>query len=586
MNIDRLFELVPYQLENFPQDVCLAEKKNDQWITYSTQQVYNRINNISCWLLDQGISPRDKIGIISFNCPAWVLTDYAILQIGAIDVPMYPNSTTEDYEYIIQHADIKYVFVGDEDIRQKVDKISGIEIISFNRPEFEEIANHPQDRVNEIATLQSQIQSEDTASIIYTSGTTGRPKGVMLSHHNILSNVDSGKEILDKTSLKPGSRILSFLPLCHIFERTGSYLDMYTGASIYFAESIEKIGDNMREVHPELLRVVPRLLEKIYEKILTTGHGLSGIKKQLFFWTVNLVSQYNIHQKGSWWYRKQLSLADKLILSKWREALGGKVVVILCGAASLRPSLVNIFWASRMPVLEGYGLTETSPVVSISRFSREDMRAGCVGPPLENVSVKIAEDGEILVKGPNVMQGYYRQPEETDQVFTSDGWFKTGDIGEMVEGRFLRITDRKKEIFKTSGGKYIAPQPLEVKLKESLYVEQAMVVGENQKFPGAIILPAWDQVDAYCKRHGIEASRDNMKNPAIHTLFQREVDKANESFARFEQIKEFRLIEGDWTVDNGMMTPTLKLKRRMIYSKYQDIINSIYERQESVKDSD
>lgn len=586
MEVLRLFEALSLQQEEFPQEVCLAEKQGTEWRTYSTKEVRDIINSLSCYLLDQGITPGDKVAIVSYNCPAWVFADHAILQIGAIDVPMYPNSTTEDYEYIIRHAGIQYVFAGDDDLEQKLKGISGIKVINFKGREFDKMLRYPQERVAELDSLRKKIDTSDVASIIYTSGTTGKPKGVMLTHDNILSNVVSIKEIMIESRALAGSRVLSFLPLCHIFERTGLYLDIYLGYSVYFAESIEKIGDNMREIHPQVLRSVPRLIEKIYEKIIATGHDLTGIKKQLFFWAVKLANTYDIQRKGSLWYRMQLAVADKLILSKWREALGGEVILILSGAASLRPSLVTIFWAAKMPILEGYGLTETSPVVTASRYSVENVRAGCVGYPIENVSIKLDSDGEILVKGPNVMKGYYNQPEETEKVLSNDGWFRTGDIGELVEGKFLKITDRKKEIFKTSGGKYIAPQPIEIKLKESLYVEHAMVVGEFQKFASALLVPVWDQVLAYCKRHSIEADKNNLiTHPKVLDLFEREVAKANESFARYEQIKKFRLVEGEWNVDNNMLTPTLKLKRRMIFKEYSHVIDDIYTRDPAVTDN-
>ncbi len=576
MKPTRLFDLFSYQQHTYPLEDCLAEKRGSKWKKYSTSDVISASESLSCALIEWGVKEGDRIGIVSYNCPAWVITDAAILQAGAIDVPFYPNSTTEDYQYIIQHAGIKYVFAGDEEIREKLEPIEGIEIINFNRDEYQQLLSHSKEQIPELENRRNSVTTDQVASIIYTSGTTGTPKGVMLTHRNILSNLFSIKSIMDEAGTEPGDRVLSFLPLCHIFERTGIYNDLYSGTATYFAESLDKIGDNIREINPHFLRCVPRLLEKIYEGILKKGHELTGIKKQLFFWAIGLAEKYSIQDSGSFLYRLQLSVADKLILSKWREALGGNIKLIFSGAASLRPSLVSIFWCAKIPILEGYGLTETSPVVTASRYDRNNIRAGCVGIPIENVKIQIADDGEILVKGPNVMKGYYKNQEATDEVI-KDGWFHTGDIGIIVEDRFLKITDRKKEIFKTSGGKYIAPQPMEIKLKESMYVEQAMVVGENQKFPAALISPAWDQVKSYLQRHDLKTGdSDLIKHPKVIELFQREIDKANEGLARYEQIKKFRMVPGEWSVEKGMLTPTLKLKRRAILKTYAEYLEDIY----------
>ncbi len=567
-------DLISIQLRENPLEVCLAEKSADSWMTYSTAEVVDKINRLSCALLDAGIRPGDKVGIVSYNSPAWIIADLAILQLGAIDVPMYPNSTTEDYRYIIKHAGVNLVFAGDEELREKLEPVEGITLMNFNRDDFQAWLNHPLDRMDEVVELRSKVSPEDVASIIYTSGTTGSPKGVMLCHRNIVSNVISLKKIIDEAGGLPGDRVLSFLPLSHIFERCGFYEDIYMGASIYFAESMDTIGDNIREVSPHILRCVPRLLEKIFERIVSKGHELSPVKKSLFFWAMTLAEKYSLEDPGSLIYRAKLSVADKLILSKWREALGGEVKLIVSGAASLRPSLVNIFWAAGIPIYEGYGLTETSPGVAVSRPGA--VRPGCVGPPIDDVEVKIEPDGEILVKGPNVMLGYYRDEESTLEVFR-DGWFCTGDIGEITVDGLLKITDRKKEMFKTSGGKYIAPQPIEVKLKESLYIEQAMVIGENEKFPAVLISPEMEQLSSYMKRHHIADEGDDLINhPRIKELFQREVDHSNQSFARYEQIKQFRIVPGAWTVESGLVTPKLSIKRRVIFEKYQSYVDDIY----------
>lgn len=572
MQPSKLTDLLKYQADKYPLERCLTEKKGEKWQSLSTIEVLEKVNALSCALIEQGIGPGDKIGIVSYNCPAWIITDLAILQIGAIDIPMYPNSTTEDYQYIVQHAGIRLVFAGDEAIRKKLDPVKDIAIINFNRDEYDELITHEPAHLEEIKNRASRITPHDTASIIYTSGTTGNPKGVMLTHSNIMSNVVSLSELISEADVRAGDKLLSFLPLSHIFERCGAYVDLYHGVSVYFAESMDTIGENMREVNPHFIRCVPRLLEKIYERIVNKGRELTGIKKALFFWAMGLAEKFDVEDKQSLSYRWSLAIADRLILSKWREAMGGNIKVVVSGAASLRSSLVNIFWAANIPIFEGYGLTETSPAVTMSRPNK--VRAGCVGVTLNDVEVRIADDGEILVKGPNVMKGYFNDEKATNEVI-KDGWFHTGDIGELVDLGFLKVTDRKKEIFKTSGGKYIAPQPIEVRLKESQYIEQAMVVGEYQKFPAVLISPAMDQLRAYQKRHKISAD-ELLTNPEILQLFQREVDHANLQFARYEQVKEFRLVPGDWTVENGMMTPKLSIKRRVILKKYEDYLLDIY----------
>lgn len=582
MEIRRIFDTLFDQLE-YPLDVALAAKENGSWKKYSTKEVVDIVNQLSHGLLKLGIKPKDKIGIVSFNRPEWVFADLAILQIGAINVPMYPNSTSDDYRYIINDAELKLIFSGDREITEKLEK--AVSALSFQPPIYifdqvehqhfwKELCHEDDDQ--KLEPYRQAINYEDLATIIYTSGTTGNPKGVMLSHKNILSNSASVAKAFPE--IKPGSRTLSFLPLCHIFERTALYTYMQLQVSIYYAESMDTIAENLKEVQPHCFATVPRLLEKVYDRIITKGYELKGLKRQLFFWAVNLGLKYELNTNQGLWYKTQLALANKLIFSKWREALGNNIEFIVSGAAALQPRIARVFWAAKIKILEAYGLTETSPGVSFTRANPEDARIGCVGPLLDGVKVKIAEDGEILVKGDNVMMGYYQNPEATAEVIDKDGWFHTGDVGEMVEGRFLKITDRKKEIFKTSGGKYIAPQYLENKFKESLYIEQIIVVGEKQKYPAALIVPAFDAVKEWCQQKSIEYSTHSemVTHEAVLKKFNKEVERLNQDFAQFEKIKKFKILHEGWTIEGGELTPTLKLKRKVIHAKYNAHIEEFY----------
>ncbi len=584
MELKRLFDCLYYQWENHPLETCLARKKNGKWVTYSTNEVVEIVNNLSFALLEKEIQHGDKIGVVSYNRPEWVFCDYAISQIGAINVPMYPNSTVDNYRFIIEHAEVKLLFAGDQDIYRKLKKaVASLSdpplIFTFDRVEnttywHDLLIPCTVNGFDEIKSRQEKIRTEDLATIIYTSGTTGEPKGVMLSHRNILSNAEAVIKVIPP--ILPEMKTLSFLPLSHIFERTGLYAYMCSSVSIYYAESIDTIGDNLREVKPHFFATVPRLLEKIYDKILKTGYELKGIKKQLFFWALHLGHRYTPEKDQGWWYNTQLKWANKLIFSKWRAALGGNIKFITSGGAALQPRLATIYWAARIHVLEAYGLTETSPGVSFSEHG--DMRIGAAGPALDQVEIRIAEDGEILVKGPNVMMGYYKRQDLTDEVINTDGWFHTGDIGEIVEGRFLKITDRKKEMFKTSGGKYVAPQLLENKLKESLLIEQVMVVGESRKFPAALIVPSFEALRDWCALHDMDYTTDEemITRQEVITKFRMEVDKLNAGFAQYEKVKKIRLLPKPWTVEDGELTAKLSMKRRVIAERNQSYIEDIY----------
>ncbi|MBK6267154.1 long-chain fatty acid--CoA ligase [Marivirga sp. S37H4] len=586
MEPSRLFDLLEYQHKNYPINDALASKVDGSWKKYSTEELIDIVNELSKGFIELGLKKDSKVGIVSNNRPEWNFVDLALQQIGAVSVPMYPTITEKDYRYIFEDSELKYVFVSDAALYQKVKNAAeGLEtvkgIYSFddlpNVAHWTEVKKLGESSSTDLASYKSAVLPEDLVTLIYTSGTTGNPKGVMLTHHNILSNAISVGENLPKDKgIKTG---LSFLPLCHIFERTTTYFYFYRGISIYYAENIDKIGDNLKEVKPEMFTTVPRLLEKIYDKIVAKGTELSGIKKQLFFWALNLGHKLDKQKDQGFWYNFQLKMANKIIFSKWREAVGGNIVLIASGGAALQPRLATIFWAAQIPILEAYGLTETSPGISFNRYNNEDLRIGTVGPAMPGVQIKIAEDGEILAKGPNIMKGYYNQPEKTAEVIDAEGWFHTGDIGEMVEGRFLKITDRKKEMFKTSGGKYIAPQLIENKLKESTFIEQAMVVGDGQKFPGALLVPNFETLKDWCKHKGIKYSTDAemVKDSQVLQKLDKEIQKANDQFAQWEKIKRTQLIPIQWTVEAGELTAKLSLKRKIIEKNYKKEIDALYQ---------
>jgi long-chain acyl-CoA synthetase len=586
MAITRVFDILPKLQEKYKKPNALAAKENGKWVTYSTQDFIDNVNNLSYGLLNIGIEKEDKIAIIANNRPEWNFTDFAIQQSGAVSVPIYPTISEGDLKFIVTDAKIKYIFVSSKDIYIKVKKaVEGSptvkEIYTFDKidgakhwSELLEIGKK-NSKSAEVEKIKQSIKPNDLLTILYTSGTTGNPKGVMLSHDNLISNSLASQTLCPFQS---NWKALSFLPLNHVYERMLTTLYFYLGISIYYAESIESIGENLKEVKPEVFSTVPRLLEKVYDKIVAKGAEQTGIKKKLFFWALELGLRYELNGANGWWYESQLKIANKLIFSKWREALGGNIVAVVSGGAALQPRLSRVFNAAKIIVLEGYGLTETSPVIAVNNFLPNGIRFGTVGPLIDKVTVKIAEDGEILVKGPNVMLGYYNRPDATAEVIDQDGWFHTGDIGEFVENRFLKITDRKKEIFKTSGGKYIAPVMIENKLKESPFIEQVLVIGENQKYASALIVPAFAYLKEYCKIKNIDFTNNEeiIKNPLIKARILEEVEKVNNELAQYEKIKRPELLAREWTIDKNEMTPKLSLKRKIIMAANKDLTDKIY----------
>jgi long-chain acyl-CoA synthetase len=588
-NITRLFDFPYYQLEKFNSiPDALVTKQNGEWIKTSTQEYIDNANAISRALLRLGVNKNDKIAVISTNNRTeWNITDIGILQTGAQNVPIYPTISEDDYEYILNHSGAIYCFISDSEVLRKInlirDKVPYLkEVYSFNSIEgcknWTELLELGKDTSNQdvVEDRKNGVKTEDLATIIYTSGTTGKPKGVMLSHQNIVSNVlDSAPRIPFTAG---NSRALSFLPICHIFERMILYLYQYFGVSVYFGESIEKISDNIKEVKPTVMTAVPRLLEKVYDKIYAKGTELTGIKKMLFFWAIDLGLRFEPYGKNGVWYEYQLKIARKLIFSKWKEGLGGNLDLMVSGSAALQPRLARIFAAAEIPVMEGYGLTETSPVITVNDMRNYGFRVGTVGKVIDNVTVKIAEDGEILCKGPNIMMGYYKDEKLTNEVIV-DGYFHTGDIGIFDEDGFLKITDRKKEMFKTSGGKYIAPQLLENTMKQSRFIEQIMVIGDGEKMPGALIQPNFEFIKEWAKIHSINVGISNeeiISNKKIIDRIQEEINLLNEKFGSWEKIKRFELTPDLWTIDGGHLTPTLKLKRKIVLEKYKDLYNKIY----------
>ncbi len=585
--ITRLFDFPYYQLENKPNDSALVTKYNGKWESTSTQEYLNKANTISRALLRLGIQKNDKIAVISStNRTEWNIMDIGILQTGAQNIPIYPTICAEDYEYVLNHSESIYCFVSDAEVLEKVNKVKANtnikEVYSFNHIEgckhYSELFELGKDESNqpEVEARKDAVKPSDLATIIYTSGTTGKPKGVMLSHWNITSNALDASGRLP--ALGKGTRILSFLPICHIFERVLIYLYQYAGATIYFAEGIDKIGENAKEVKPNLMSVVPRLLEKLFDKIMLKGEDLTGIKKALFFWAVKLGEKWEPYGANGAWYEFKLKLANKLIFSKWRDALGAELHTMVSGSAALQTRLTRVFSAAGMQVMQGYGLTETSPVVSVEMYANKHFKVGTVGKPIKNVEVKIAEDGEILIKGPNVMMGYFKDPEKTASVMTGD-YFHTGDKGEIDSDGFLKITGRKKEMFKTSGGKYVIPPLLENDMKQSLFIEQIMVIGEGEKMPAALIQPNFDFIRDWIdhKQNGVGISETEIANSElVINRIQKEVDKYNKSFGKWEQIKRFELTPEAWTIDGGHLTPTMKMKRDIIKGIYQDLYDKIY----------
>ncbi|MBC6996869.1 AMP-dependent synthetase/ligase [Cytophaga sp. FL35] len=587
--ITRLFDFPYYQLEKFNLEKSLVTKVNGVWKSTSTKDYIDQANAMSRALLKMGIGPNDKIAVISMtNRTEWNIMDIGILQLGAQNVPIYPTISEEDYAYVLNHSEAKYCFISCDEVHQKVSAIRNQvphlkDVFSFDKlpncKNWKEVLEMGGDISNqdEVEKLKDAVKPTDLATLIYTSGTTGRPKGVMLSHHNLVSNaIESSKRF----PIEDGkTKSLSFLPLCHVYERMLIYLYQYRAVTIYYAESLDKISENLKETGPHVMTAVPRLLEKVYDKILAKGTELTGIKKKLFFWAIEIGLQYQPYGENGWWYEQKLAIARKLIFKKWKEGLGGNLHLIASGSAALQPRLARIFNAAEFGLMEGYGLTETSPVIAVNDMRDGGFKIGTVGKPIGQTQVKIAEDGEICIKGPQVMMGYYKDPEKTAEVLI-DGYFHTGDIGEVDSEGFLKITDRKKEMFKTSGGKYVAPQLLENRFKQSRFIEQIMVVGEGEKMPAALIQPDFEYLNEWAKSNNITIpeNSDIILNEKVLEQFQKEVDDANEKFAKWEKVKQFRLTPDVWSISEGHLTPTMKLRRKIIKEKYQSLYNDIYGR--------
>jgi len=594
----RLFDCLQYHLERAPLEEMLAGKEAGRYRKYSTEKVAEIVNDLSAGLLGAGIGPGDmsiegrhKVTILCKNRPEWIMLDLALQQIGAVLTPIYPTININELKFVLNDAQVKMAFVNDEELYLKVLSVKDEVPTLRDIYTFEHVANARHwKEILALATpalkeqtkaISSKISYEDLATIIYTSGTTGTPKGVMLSHRNILSNV-----MACVPCFPPGEKLraLSFLPLNHIFERMVTYLYLFRGTSIYYAESFDTIGDNLKEVRPHMFTTVPRLLEKVYDRIMQKGSELSGIKKKLFFWAHGLAEKFEINKPQPGMYRLQLGLANKIVFKKWREGLGNNLVCIVSGGAACQVRLIRIFTAAKIPIMEGYGLTETSPVIAVNRFDEKQRKFGTVGPLIDGVQVKVAEDGEILCKGPNIMMGYYKRPDLTAQEIT-DGWYHTGDIGMLVEdpinplNKYLKITDRKKELFKTSGGKYVAPLPIENKLKESPFIEQVMLIGAEKKFVGALIVPSFSNLRDWLHKNNIKngTNEELIRNPRVIEMFRELIESFNKFFNHVEQVKKFELLAREWSVDTGEMTPKLSLKRKVIMEKYRDAIDRIYE---------
>ena len=588
MEVTRLFDLLNYGKQVYGKNSVIASKQNDSWIEFNIDAYAENASNISFGLMALGLGKGDKVATISNNRPEWNFVDMGVSQAGMVHVPIYPTISNEEYQHILKHSESKVVFISDRQLYSNIkpiaDTIPGIiGVYLFNKvdgiPNWEEVLDIGKENAQKLSAqfqeIKDSVRPADTASIIYTSGTTGLSKGVMLSHENFLSNVEACQSLFP---LGPGDMSLSFLPLSHVYERMVNYYYQFKGVSIYYAENMGTIGENLKELRPTVFVAVPRVIERTYDKIIAKGKDLTGIKKQLFFWAVNLGYRYKEEGNG-FFYMLQLRLARKLIFSKWKDALGGRLKFIISGGAALQPRLARVFYAAGIPIYEGYGLTETSPVIAANQaVIPGNLMFGSVGTVINNIEVKIADDGEILMRGPSLMQGYYKSPEQTAEAIDTEGWFHTGDIGKFEKGKFLVITDRKKEMFKLSSGKYIAPQVIENKLKESFFIEQVMVVGENEKFASAIVSPNFSFLHDWCSRHKIhfENNQELIQKPEVNKRYQREINEINSQTGQHEQIKRFRLVPDSWSPQTGELSPTLKLRRRVVYEKYSEILESIY----------
>jgi long-chain acyl-CoA synthetase len=588
MEVTRTFDLLERYKSHYQKEDALAGKQNGKWVRYSTNEYIKYAHYFSYGLLSLGFKKGDKIATISNNRPEWNFADLGMAMAGIVHVPIYPTISESDYKYILKHSEVKAIIVSSQNILKKIkpvtDKIKKIKrIYSFNRIEgidnwikiLEEGKRKEDEFKDRLEEIKSSIKPEELVTLIYTSGTTGNQKGVMLSHKNLVSNFISTSKA---HKLGKDYRALSFLPLCHVYERMMNYHFQYKGISIYYSESLASIANDLKEVKPHIFNTVPRLLEKVYDKILSTGKNLPYIKKVIFFWAVNLGLRFKLEKNHRPFYNFKLKIARKLVFNKWKESLGNNINVIVSGGAALQQRIGKVFWAAGIPIIEGYGLTETSPVIAVNFFDPLNARLGTVGPVLENVKVKIDNNGEILCKGPNLMLGYYKEPKLTKEAIDEDGWFYTGDIGNLDRDGFLTITDRKKEMFKTSGGKYIAPQVIENKLKESFFIEQVMVIGENEKFASALISPNFEFLHDWCSIHRVQYRDNNelVNHPDVIARYQKEINKFNQELGETEKIKRFRLVCEEWSSQTGELSPTQKLKRRVIHDKYQDIIDEIY----------
>ncbi|MGN5952988.1 AMP-dependent synthetase/ligase [Sphingobacterium lactis] len=582
-NFKKLYDLIDNYNKEYKKDIMVAGRSKDGWKTYSTDDFIEIVDNISKGLLAKGIEKGDRVAIMSGNRPEWNFIDFACNQLGIATVPLYPTLSNQDLIYILNDAGAKMLFVSNEELSKKADHAlkennQDLPLYTFDdidgRASYKEVLELGKQQQTDLQPLRDAVQFEDLLTLIYTSGTTGKPKGVFLTHKNLISNVEACFHLVTPEYKKA----LSFLPLCHIFERMVVYLYFSKGVQIYYAENLDNIVVDINDVKPDLFTTVPRVLEKVYDKVVEKGKNLTGIKKSLFFWALNLGLRYQEPKKNSGFYNFQLGIARKLIFSKWKDALGGNIKLIISGGAALQERLARVFWAADIKVLEGYGLTETSPVIAVNSWKEEDVKFGTVGRVLNNLDVKIAKDGEILVKGPSVTSGYYKNDEATKETIDTGGYLHTGDIGELTSDGFLRITDRKKEMFKTAGGKYVAPQVLENKLMESTLIAQVMVIGENQRFPAALIVPAFEELEKYCNHKGIPygSKEEAIKQPEVLSKYEQIISQSMSNFGHWEQVKKFKLLSKEWTIDAGELTPKLSLKRKVIMQRNEDTIKQIY----------